>query len=279
MLFKKSQHGWRLMGQSLKVMQAQKKLWIFPLIGRGFFFAIIVATTLMVWALRAGKIDYQALSSAQVLWGYIVLLLLLWFANGFSAFFNAAFIACLIQKENGATVSVRKGLQVATSRLSTIGIWILAHFTLGIFLMIFRSKFTQSGRVNQLLSGLNWAFATYLLLPVIINERTDFLQSLQRSSQLMHDFAGANPKVNYSFTGVSLILRLLCLIPLFTGEVINQSVWIIAGIVITGLLLLSVMMIFNAVYVLIPQGLYQYMAHGKITHDFKADDLATAITP
>ncbi len=174
MLFKKSQLGWHLLCQSLAVLQEWKKLWVFSLIGRGFFFLILTSITVLAWTLRMGKIDYQSLSTKQIAWGYVIVLLALWIGNIVSAYFNAALTACLIQVENHQKISLRQGLRSALSQFWIIFSWIVAHFTLGPVIMIFRSKLEEYPRINQLLSGRNWGFAAFLVPPLIIHERLDF---------------------------------------------------------------------------------------------------------
>lgn len=76
MLFKKSQLGWRLLCSSLKVFRQHKKWLVLPFIGSGLFFSITSAIVALGWALRTGIIDYNRLTSAQIGWGYLVILLL-----------------------------------------------------------------------------------------------------------------------------------------------------------------------------------------------------------
>lgn len=277
MLFKKSQRGWRLMRQGLAILQENKSLIILSLIGRGFFFLMITAMMVMAWLIRSGKIDYNSLTSSEVWAGYGVLVLALWIGNIMTGYFNAALTACLLQYVNGQSVNLKQSLRIAWRRFWIIFLSIFAHFTLGFVVMIFHGQFNESGRINRLLSGLNWRFATLLMAPLIINEPMDFLPTLQRSSQLMYDFAGKNPQFNFSCSYLSLFLRALCTLPMIVGLHIDTPLGITAGLVATFFLLLGVAVLFNATFVVISQALYQQIAHHKTIAHFCTQDLTAAI--
>ena len=279
MLFKKSQHGWRLLRQSLAYFQRHKKLLILPLIGRGFFFMVFGGMGLVFWAMRSKKIDYYHWSGKEILLFYAAILLAALLANMVSSYFSGTLIVCMRQNENGAKTDLSASLRAAKQRLGVIFYAILANFTLNIIAMIFRGKFKESDRLGQLLSGLNWAWAYFLVFPLIMNETAGFLPSLQRSSQLMRHFAGKNPQIHYTFAWLSLALRLLCSIPMIAGFLTGQTVWSMVGSVITVLLYLGIAVILNGTSVIISQAFYQYIAHGKTITNFQTTDLATAISP
>lgn len=277
MLFKKSQHGWRLIRQSLAVLAERKKLLIWPLIGRGFFLLIVFAIMTMVWVIRSGKISYTQLTSTEVCWGYIVVIAALWIGNGASAFCSAAFLAGLLQpkKQIDLTASWRTAMHQSLAVIA----WVLAHFTAGFVITVFRKKFSGANRINTLLSGLSWGFATFLIFPVIISEHTGFMRSLQRSSQLIADYAGVQPQLNYSSTWLSIGLRIISIIPLLIGDYLGTPLSIAIGISCTAMLLLAVAALFNAAFTIVQQALYQYLAHKQTLMHFCSEDLATAISP
>ena len=122
MLFKKSQLGLRLMQQSLKVFQEQKKLLILPLIGRSFFFLVLCATSFLVWTIRIGKIDYQQLSTREILIGYAILLLAFFLANILSTYFNTVLVFSLNQYDRGEKPQFK--FAEAAQRLKAIVLWL-----------------------------------------------------------------------------------------------------------------------------------------------------------
>jgi Family of unknown function (DUF6159) len=278
MLFKKSKHGWRLLRQSLAVFRKYKKLLLFPLIGRGFFFLIIVAITGMVWAIRSGLIDYNRLSTADIGWMYLIVILALWFGNLVSAYCNAALTVCLIQCDQNQPISLTQGFRTAARRWLIIFEFILAYFTVGFWVNLFRSQFSPTGRINQLLSGLSWGMAIFLMPTLIINEPAGFTKTLQRSSQLMFDFASPNPQLNFSYMWFSLLTRFIGLLPLLIAAEFHSLAVHIVGMVVTFFLLLGIVVLFNAAFVSILQALYQYIAHRRTLPSFQTSDLETAIS-
>jgi len=272
MVFKKSQLGWRLLRSSITVFWKHKKLLIFPLIGRGIFFMILLAITTLVWMVNTGIINYNRLSTREIVWIYVIVLAVLWIGNIVSAFFNAALTACLRQEQQGQEIRLSAGFGEAGRRFWTIFCWIIAHFTFGIFIMIFRSQLDESGRINRLLSGLPWRTASFLVTPLIVNQPAGFIPTLQRSSRLMREYAGKNPRINYGYGWLSLSLRILSFVPM---AVTSSPI----GIVLTCILLLMVMVLFNGTAIAILQGLYQFIAHGQTIPHFRTKDLTAAITP
>lgn len=277
MLFKKSQLGWRLMRQSLAILFRHKKLLIFPLIGRGFFFTIIVIMSALVWIIRSGKIDYNSLTTKQVLWGYFFLILALWIGNIVSAYFNAALSFCLFQYEKNQKISLVEGLRVAGQHFWNIFNWILAHFILGSITAIFGKKLSETGFINRLFSGLNWRFASFFIPQMIIFEPGGFWQVLQRSSQLMRNFAGKYPQINYSYIWYSLFLRFFSMLPMTIGLQLGTRVWITSGITVTITLMLIIVVMVNAVFVTVHYAHYEYAANNKTIQHFRTPDLAAAI--
>ena len=280
MLFKKSQHGWRLIRSGWKYFQQRKKLLVLPAVGRGIFFLIISALGLLVWAMRTGKIDYNHWSTGKIIAVYVGMFVALWLANIVSLYWSAALTACLrTEEEKNSSFSLRDGLRTAGQCFPVIFNYIIVHFVFGIANLIFRKKIKESPWVNRLLSGLSWVYATFLFPTVLVNEPAGLQATLQRSSSLMKDFAGKNPRINYSFFWVGLGCRFLAFIPSIISYQINKPAWIVAGVTLTYLLLLATAIVFNALHTVIFQAMYEYIAHRKTIRYFQTDDLATAISP
>lgn len=277
MLFKKSQRGNRLLRQSFSVLWEHKKMLIFSLAGKGFFYLILISITTFVWMVQTNKIDYNQFSSTQIWIGYGLLLLILGLGNLIVAYFNAALTHCLLQYEQGQEISLRQAMNNANQRFWAITCWILFHFTVGIFINFFPDKLKEKAKINQLLSGLSWPYASFLIPPLLITEPMSFTSTLKRSGELMLNFAGKKPIVNFSFFWINIFFRLLCFIPMFIAWMINQPLWTVIGTALTFSLLLIVSVLFNGISVVFFQAIYQYIAHGKTFPHFQTQDLSTSL--
>ncbi|GEM_PF-5366171 len=277
MLFKKSQRGNRLLRQSFSVLWEQKKMLIFSLAGKGFFYLILISMTTFVWMVQTDKIDYNQFSSNQIWIGYGLLLLILGIGNIIVAYFNAAFTHCLLQYEQGQEISLCQAMNNANRRFWAITYWILFHFTFGLFINFFPDKLKEKAKINQLLSGLSWPYASFLIPPLLINEPMSFISTLKRSGELILNFAGKKPIINFSFFWINIFLRLLCFIPILISWLINQPLWTETGTVLTFFLLLIVSVLFNGISVVFLQAIYQYIAQGKTFPHFQTQDLATSL--
>jgi hypothetical protein len=276
MLFKKSQIGWRLLRQSIAFLDDMKNLWILPLMGRGFFFLIVTAITVFVWLVRYKEIP-ASFVPVHIVAIYVISLLLLGIGNMVSTYFSVALTFCLIEKQNGLPVSIKSALRFVTKRIGIVVIWILAHFVLGPFIAVFRSQFSETGGMNRAISGLTWGNASMFIPTLIANEPAGFIKTLKRSSQLLRNYAGENPKLNYSYLWVSLIARMLAVLPLTIAAHFNKPDWIICGAVISFFLLLAVVVTLNGIFTVLAHAFYQFIAHGKTLPHFRTEDLSTAI--
>lgn len=274
MLFSKTQHGWRLMRQSLKAFKSQKKLLILPLMGRSFIFLTILACLLLIWSIRTGMLDYNKFSVEEILWGYVIIFSAFFLANVLSFYFNTALTFCLIQYEQNQTPAIMQNLSLSLRRIWAIFCWLAMHFTFGLLAMLAPQKFKK----NRMLSGLKWSSATLLVPALIVNEPNPLFKNIKRSSQLIKTHCGEKPKINYSQALIFIIARTLALVPAIIAYSTRDKFWIILGITVTAILIFIVMVLQNAVSVVLSQGLYEYLAHKKTVLHFKAEDLSTAIS-
>ena len=278
MLFKKSQHGWRLIQQSMAVFAEQKKIWLLSLASRVFFLMLITALSVLLALIRWGIIDYRTLSQKEILWGYVVVIIVLWLGNLASTYFNVAMTAGLVKIEKGEKVSLSNVLDIADRHFGIILSYIIVHYAFGGIITFFRNKLTQSKRINALLSGLNWTFASFLFLPLIINEPAGFFATLRRSSELISRSFGQNPRIHASHLFLSLLLRIIGMIPLIIGLHLHGALWITLGGAISFLIILTVAVIFNAMSVTTVYAFYEFLAHGKTIRHFKTQDIATLLS-
>ena len=267
MVFPKTQHGWRLLQHSWEVVRDQKKLLVFSLIGRSVFFVMLCVTIALGWMIRHEIIDVQQFSTQQLWISYLFILLGFLFANIISLYFNTVLTIYLRGDQQS------KNFMEAARRLPLICVWLLTYFTFGIFATLFPKKV----KTSRVLSGLNWPLATFLVGPVIMNEGGNIFRVMKRSSQLIHTQYGDHPRVNYSFSLIAIITRLAAFIPAFIGAISQKNFWIITGLIISGLLLFSLMVIHNALQTVFLEALYQHVSHKKFIYNFK-DDVATALS-
>lgn len=279
MLFKKSQLGWRLLKESLKYFLQHPKLLVFPLLSRGFFLILVSIISFYLWEIRSGIINYNRLTSTDIIWIYLAITLALWIGNWVGFYFNAALVAGLKQIEQQQNVYIMESLKQAFRRLWVIFCWILIHFTFGFLLIFFHQKLIQSKKINHLLSGLGWAWANFFILPLIIHEPSGYFSTLQRSSQIMRAYAGDKPKLRYRYGFLSYSLRILSTLPMIIGLHLTPLVWKISGISLTFLMLLITMIIFNIFFVSVNAALYQLIVNNKVICGFQKKDLNAVIMP
>lgn len=276
MLFKKSKLGLRLLKQALKTFREEKKLWFLPLIGRGFFFLILISISLMVWKIRS-LATFPKLKVHDFLLIYLIVILALWLGNIVSAYFNTALMYGVTQYQQNQRVSLKTALNKAWQRFWAVFVMIFAHFTVGGFTLLFGNRFAATSRFTQLVSGLPWRFASFFIPSLMVDNPVNYFQNLRRSSQLMLQIAGDKPQFNLGYLWLSLFFRLISMIPISIGFYLQQNIWKISGTSLTFLLLLAFVVMLNGIHVVIHFAIYHYFAHGITLKNFQATDLAQSI--
>ena len=91
----------------------------------------------------------------------------------FSATFcSVAFNSQVIAALNGDSVSIRRGIQVACSRLSSILVWSLFAGLVGMIIKSIEERLGFIGRLITGVIGLAWSVASIFVIPVMIREES-----------------------------------------------------------------------------------------------------------
>jgi hypothetical protein len=180
-MFQKLSNSWELVKESLRVLQADKELLIFPVISS--IGVLIVTLSFALPMLFAGAFDAIFARGGELMGlvvtfaFYLVQYIVIFFAN--TALVGAAMI-----RLRGGDPTVRDGLAVASSRFGIILGYALISATVG---MILRAL-SRKGWLGQLISslfGLAWNVATFLVVPVLAVEGCGPIDAIKRSTNLL----------------------------------------------------------------------------------------------
>ncbi len=204
----------RLMGASWRVLQKDRELLLFPMLG--VVSAIIVAAVFFVVANAAGTFDRLGiedasaadqlagaadLSGATVTPVDVALAVLLYFGVTFCIlYFNTALVAAALERLRGGDPTISSGLRVASSRIPSILGWAIITGTVGLILRALseRSDNVLAKIVLRLIGGA-WAAITFFVVPVLIVEGVGPWQAIKRSGSLLQHSWGEQFVANFGF--------------------------------------------------------------------------------
>ena len=238
---------------SLRVLRAQPRLALFPLLGFGTVLALLL--------LLMPVLDEPA--------DGLVLALVYFVLHGISVFFSAALVCEALRALRGQTISVTGGLGCAASRASSLATYASIESTIGVFLGALARGGRSSRWLQQMLGGA-WALVSYLALPVLIAERRGGYDSLRRSGELLRRTWGETALSELGFRILIVYFVIIVLIIcLLLARLIDEP--LAAAVAIA--LVLAFAVVASTLQAIYRAALYIYAAEGVIPDEFDTPDM------
>ena len=282
----KLQRSWDIFLKSLKLIMAEKKLLIFPLIS-AFAMIVLIAliiTGLLTWALLTGDPEAVESGTGTEILEIAVFFVLYLVTMLVSNLCMAAFFSEIFRGLNGDSVEVTRGIRKAFSRFKAIFMWSLLASTVGVLLQMLERRAGVIGTIVIKLAGVVWAVASCFAIPAIVRNR-----ELNNPFQALKYSAGAIKRTwgesLIGFVGINMISGIavfLFILLMIAGGVIgffaeSAICWILlafmAGSLLIALILFSYLV--NVAQAIYRAALYQY-AEGEMVPLFTQEELAGA---
>src|ERR1022692_842318 len=165
---------WTLILQSFAVLRKDKRLVVFPVLSA---LGVIALTVPYFWVLNGvtpwHPSDLHRSAPSTYLW------LFLWYCGiSFAMFFsNCALAACAQIRFSGGQPTIADGIRAAGRRAGSIFLWAIVTSTVGLIIRYIEDRVGWIGRVIATLFGAGWSMATYLIVPVLVLEDLDVIES------------------------------------------------------------------------------------------------------
>ena len=276
-MFARFAQSWSLVKASASVLRSDKELLLFPLLSA--IASLIVAASFFVPAALGGMftsmredgrpdIAFYALMFAFYVVQYFVII-----------FFNSALVGAALIRLRGGDPTVADGFRIATSRLPAILGYAVISATVGVILRALQERAGFIGRFVVGLIGLAWTVASFLVVPVLVNNDVGPIDAVKRSAELLKKTWGQNLIVN---AGIGLVFGFLLFALIFVGAglvVLAATTKTTALIVLTaavvGIAILLLVLVQAALQGIYSAALYRYAAEGEaggaFAHDMVAD--------
>jgi len=244
---------------SWQVLRRHRRLAYFPMLELAAMIAVFTVVVPMLVHVHDDELP----------WTHLLLIGLL--LQLVRVFFDAGLTSEALKALRGETPSVRAGLGTAATRLSAIAT--LAAITAPVtFVLGVLGRSTRPAlRLARALFGTAWSLATYLAIPVMVQERRGGIPSLRRSGALFRRTWGetALSEVGVRVVAVHLVL-LVVVVALVLLEVLGTS--LLAVIVVLAVITCAVGVL-GALEAIYRAALYVFAAEGVVPEPFGGPEL------
>ncbi len=277
-MFTRFSNSWQLVKASAAVLQANKKLLVFPLIS--MIGVIIVTITFAIPVLLSGRLDHLASGRASNSTGisglivglafYLVMYTVIYFSN-------TALVGCVMLYFRGHQPTIGDGLRIAREHFGSILIYALISATVG---MILRSIAERGiiGRIITSIIGFTWTIATFLVIPVLVIEDVSPVDAIKRSGELLKKTWGEQLAASLSMGGIFALIMLAAVVvwgglAMLLGSLGSAA---LVGVLVIGLPILFIFMIVlglisSALTGIYKAALYQYATDGSTNSYFSPE--------
>ncbi len=270
-------NSWSLIQASWEVLKADKELAIFPVISA--VGVILVSLTFILPMFAAGLFESLMGGNIEIL-SYLVLFLYYVVTYTVIFFSNTALMGAAMIRLRGGDPTVRDGLNIAMENFSSILGYAVIAATVGMILRWLSERAGVIGRIVIGLIGMAWTLATYLVVPVLVVEKTGPIDSIKRSTELLKQTWGEQIAGNLGLGLVFgliifgiIMLTVVLTIALATAELLGLMFMVI-GIGVLSVLLLSV--ISSTLTSIYTAAVYLYAAEGQSSEWFDDQLIAQA---
>lgn len=239
---------------SLRVLRAQPRLALFPLLG--------FATT--------GGLLVLFLPGLGDPVSWLVLAFLYFAVHGVAVFFSAALVSEALRALRGESISVAGGLDCATSRIGALAGYAAIESTVGLVLGALARPGRSARWVARGIFGTAWSLVSYLVLPVLIAERRGAYASLRRSGELFRHTWGETTlsEIGFRIATVHLLVAVIVVCLLIARLVADPVAVALAILFIVGFAVLACTL--QAIY---RAALYIFAAEGVVADEFDTLDM------
>lgn len=274
-----------LLKQSFHVLRADKQLLVFPLLSTIACIAVLIsfAAPFLFTAIAtdiAENHKKEELTAGMKALGFAVMFLYYFVNYLVIVFFNTALVSCAMERFDGKTPTLAKGMRTAISLLPQILGWALLSATVGTILRAIEERVGFVGKIITGLVGAGWSIATYFVVPVLVVEKVGPVDAVKRSVSVMSKTWGTALVSNVGMAFINLGLFVVCLLPVAIGGALSISTqhWIPVAIggFFSVLLIMIFMLVMSAMQMILVAALYRFASSGQAPAGFDGEAMRTA---
>jgi len=273
-MFQRISNSWELVKESMRVLQADKELLIFPVISS--IGVLIVSLTFLLPMIFAGAFDAIFAHGGEVM-GLIVLFAFYIVQYTVIFFANTALVGAAMIRLRGGDPTVNDGIKIASEHFGAILGYALVSATVGMILRFLSQRGGGIGRIISGLFGLAWNVATFLVVPVLAIEDVGPIEAIKRSTTLLKRTWGEQIAGNIglgALSGLAFLAILLIFAPAFVLILTAQTInfWLLGTTLVLFFIVLTAFgLIKSTIEGIYSAAVYQYAVEGQASGFFDPD--------
>lgn len=276
-MFARFAQSWSLVKASASVLRSDKELLLFPLLSA--LASLLVVASFFVPAVLGGLFTAGHRDDPLPILAYVLVFAFYVVQYFVIIFFNTALVGAAMIRLRGGDPTVADGFRIALSKLPAILGYAVIAATVGMVLRALQERAGFIGRFVVGLIGLAWTVASFLVVPVLVNNDVGPIDAVKRSAELLRKTWGENLIGN---TGIGLVFGFMtCALVLAGGALIvlaathGTTALIVLTAVVVGIAILLLVLVQAALQGIYSAALYRYAAEGEagggFAHDLVAD--------
>ncbi len=275
----KFERSWQIMRASWDVLRQDKEILVFPILSGLSLILILASFAVPIFAL--GHIDtIERLARHNGTVGNLVVAFAFYFINYFVIiFFNTAIVACATIRMRGGNPTVGDGLSTAGTCLFEIAGWALVSASVGMLLRTIEERSKLVGRIVAGLLGMAWGITSYLVIPILVNEKKGPMEAFQESARLLKKTWGEELIGSFSFGLLFFVLSLPAFMLIAAGAASGKSFLVFGFGALAVFYFIALSAVQAALQGIFQAALYQYAKKGEPPRGFDRETLNEAITP
>ena len=276
-MFRRLSNSWELTKASAHVLSQDKELMVFPAVS-AVMLILVTAGFLAPMVLLADKgKDVEGPLGLIVTFAFYVV-------SYFVIFFcNSALVGAALIRLRGGDPTVADGFRIAMGKVGVILAYSVVAATVGMVLRAIQQRAGILGRIVSGLFGMAWTLATFLVVPVLVNENIGPIDAVKRSTELLKKTWGEQVVGNF---GVSAVISLavfglmIIFVPLVVLAASTERppliIATVGGFVVALLALALVGATLSGIYT---AALYRYASEGQMGEGFAPEMVKDAFRP
>jgi hypothetical protein len=291
--------SWSLFKESLRVLNSDKELLLFPVLSAGVsLIAMVIVFAVggaIMWttpALRAGlqsmsaSADDNVVGTMTYIAGLIVLFVFYLVGSFITTYFTGGLVGAALVRLRGGDPTFSDGMRLASQRLGGIFGYAVIQATVGVIISMLRGNGKSRGLVRGLVAGAAqtaWNIATFLAIPYLIDKGAGPIAAIKSSAAALKRTFGEQI---VGSAGVGLILTIPIILIIVAAVVLsallaaNDAIALMIVVIVLAVLALALLGVLgsalNGIY---RAAVYLYAEEGQVAEEFAEGAIRSAFQP
>ncbi len=209
-MFNSISRSWSLIKSSVKVLEADRELMVFPIISA--ISVLLLSAVFFVPMLLVGYFGRVTNQGLQVV-DYLILFLFYLLQYLLIFLSNTALVGAAMIRIRGGDPTIKDGLRIAFDRFVPIFFYALIASTVGMLLSLVKNRGNSLSKIVSSIFGFVWNVATFLVVPILAVEDVGPIEAIKRSVTYLKKTWGEQLVGSFSISGIfSLIIFALMVV-------------------------------------------------------------------